>query len=215
MLDLIGTGLAHHDFPLEDGFFAGCILGRKNAYPSKGTCTLRAPCLRASGNPSAGGNETAAYFCGITVGWVKALVYTLAPVLAPSLASCSWSSTARQGRPGNGIRAGHHRLGGHGRRESLGGRDSLLGAVLGMLIFGVLRNAPRIPGRPFTVGSSSVSWSSSGQKYFGWERESVRLLAEIKDGAPVDLGRHRFRGGRVTAAKVEEYVAAWKKLESH
>jgi ribose transport system substrate-binding protein len=53
-----------------------------------------------------------------------------------------------------------------------------------------------------------------GQKYFGWGSEPVRLLVEIKAGrlpaspiidSGVDL---------VTAANVEQYLEAWRKLES-
>ena len=52
-----------------------------------------------------------------------------------------------------------------------------------------------------------------GQKYFGWGREAVRLLADIKAGkmpaSPVvDSGLDV-----VTAANVDEYVARWKELE--
>jgi ribose transport system substrate-binding protein len=52
-----------------------------------------------------------------------------------------------------------------------------------------------------------------GQKYFGWGSESVRLLADIKAGkmpaSPIiDSGVDI-----VTAANVDEYVVAWKKLE--
>jgi len=53
-----------------------------------------------------------------------------------------------------------------------------------------------------------------GQKYFGWGAEPVRILAEIKAGRPpaspiIDSGVDV-----VTAANVDEYVAAWKKLEA-
>src|SRR5262245_18805953 len=52
-----------------------------------------------------------------------------------------------------------------------------------------------------------------GQKYFGWGSESVRLLADIKAGKPpaspiIDSGVDV-----VTAANVDDYVLAWKKME--
>ena len=53
-----------------------------------------------------------------------------------------------------------------------------------------------------------------GQKYFGWGAEPVRILSEFKAGRPpaspiIDSGVDV-----VTAANVDEYVAAWKKLEA-
>jgi ribose transport system substrate-binding protein len=53
-----------------------------------------------------------------------------------------------------------------------------------------------------------------GQKYFGWGAEPVRILSELKAGKPpaspiVDSGVDI-----VTAANVDAYVAAWKKLEA-
>jgi ribose transport system substrate-binding protein len=52
-----------------------------------------------------------------------------------------------------------------------------------------------------------------GQKYFGWGGESVRLLADIKNGRPpaspiIDSGVDI-----VTAANVDEYVRQWNALE--
>ena len=53
-----------------------------------------------------------------------------------------------------------------------------------------------------------------GQKYFGWGAEPIGILSEFRAGKPpaspiVDSGVDV-----VTAANVDEYVAAWKKLEA-
>jgi ribose transport system substrate-binding protein len=53
-----------------------------------------------------------------------------------------------------------------------------------------------------------------GQKYFGWGSESVRLLADIKNGKPpaspiIDSGVDV-----VTAANVDQYVRQWSALEN-
>jgi len=51
-----------------------------------------------------------------------------------------------------------------------------------------------------------------GQKYFGWGSESVRLLKEIKAGRPPTSSVIDSGVDVVTAANVDEYLAAWKKL---
>ena len=98
-----------------------------------------------------GGNETAALFSGIAVGRVKTSVYVLGGVLAARGRDRARARAGPgQGRPCDRLRAGYHRLGGGRRREPAGGRGSVMGAVLGTLIFGVLRNAlPQIPGATF------------------------------------------------------------------
>ena len=57
---------------------------------------------------------------------------------------------AGEGGPRHGLRARHHRVGRRRRRQPLGRARSVIGAVLGALIFGVLRNAlAQIPGATF------------------------------------------------------------------
>jgi ribose/xylose/arabinose/galactoside ABC-type transport system permease subunit len=100
---------------------------------------------------SVGGNETAALFSGIAVGRIKASVY----VLSASLAAVSGVVLALvQGQGKADLATGYELdiiasavVGG---ASLSGGRGSVLGAVLGTLIFGVLRNAlPQIPGATF------------------------------------------------------------------
>jgi ribose/xylose/arabinose/galactoside ABC-type transport system permease subunit len=100
---------------------------------------------------SIGGNETAALFSGIAVSRVKASVY----LLSASLAAVSGIVLALvQGQGKADLATGYELdiiasavVGG---ASLSGGRGSVLGAVLGTLIFGVLRNAlPQIPGATF------------------------------------------------------------------
>lgn len=100
---------------------------------------------------SVGGNETAALFSGIAVGRIKASVY----VLSASLAAVSGVVLALvQGQGKADLATGYELdiiasavVGG---ASLSGGRGSVMGAVLGTLIFGVLRNAlPQIPGATF------------------------------------------------------------------
>jgi ribose/xylose/arabinose/galactoside ABC-type transport system permease subunit len=98
-----------------------------------------------------GGNETAAVFSGIRVGRVKLLVYTFAAVLA---SVSGIILIVAQGQAKADLAMGYELdiiasavVGG---ASLSGGRGSVLGAVLGTLIFGVLRNAlPQIPGATF------------------------------------------------------------------
>jgi ribose/xylose/arabinose/galactoside ABC-type transport system permease subunit len=84
---------------------------------------------------STGGNETAALFSGIAVGRVKASVYLLSGMLADLATGYELDIIASAVVGGASL---------------AGGRGSVLGAVLGTLIFGVLRNAlPQIPGATF------------------------------------------------------------------
>ena len=98
-----------------------------------------------------GGNETAALFSGIRIGRVKTLVYTLAGALA---AISGVILVLVQGQAKADLATGYELdiiasavVGG---ASLSGGRGSVAGAVLGTLIFGVLRNAlPQISGATF------------------------------------------------------------------
>ena len=98
-----------------------------------------------------GGNETAARYSGVRVGVVQTSVYVAAAMLA---AVSGIALTIVQGQGKADLAMGYELdiiasavVGG----ASLGGgRGSVVGAVLGALIFGVLRNAlPQIPGATF------------------------------------------------------------------
>jgi ribose/xylose/arabinose/galactoside ABC-type transport system permease subunit len=98
-----------------------------------------------------GGNETAALFSGIAVNRVKTSVYVISGVLA----AVSWIVLVLvQGQGKADLATGYELdiiassvVGG---ASLAGGRGSVIGAVLGTLIFGVLRNAlPQIPGATF------------------------------------------------------------------
>jgi len=98
-----------------------------------------------------GGNETAALFSGIRVGKVKASVYIVAAVLA-SLSGVILVVIQGQGRAdlATGYELDIIASAVVGGASLTGGRGSVVGAVLGTLIFGVLRNAlPQIPGATF------------------------------------------------------------------
>ena len=98
-----------------------------------------------------GGNETAARYSGVRVGLVKASVYLAAAMLA---AVSGIALTIVQGQGKADLAMGYELdiiasavVGG---ASLAGGRGSVVGAVLGALIFGVLRNAlPQIPGATF------------------------------------------------------------------
>lgn len=98
-----------------------------------------------------GGNEIAARYSGIRVGGVKLWVYLVSAVLA---ALSGVILTLSQGQAKADLATGYELdiiasavVGG---ASLAGGRGSVLGAVLGTLIFGVLRNAlPQIPGATF------------------------------------------------------------------
>jgi len=98
-----------------------------------------------------GGNETAALFSGIRVGKVKASVYIVAALLA-SLSGVILVVIQGQGRAdlATGYELDIIASAVVGGASLTGGRGSVAGAVLGTLIFGVLRNAlPQIPGATF------------------------------------------------------------------
>jgi ribose/xylose/arabinose/galactoside ABC-type transport system permease subunit len=98
-----------------------------------------------------GGNETAALFSGIRVGRVKTLVYVVAGLLA-GVSGVILSLVQGQGKAdlATGYELDIIASAVVGGASLSGGRGSVLGAVLGTLIFGVLRNAlPQIPGATF------------------------------------------------------------------
>ena len=98
-----------------------------------------------------GGNETAALYSGIAVGRVKTSVYLLAGTLA-AVAGCVLVVVQGQGKAdlATGYELDIIASAVVGGASLSGGRGSVLGAVLGTLIFGVLRNAlPQIPGATF------------------------------------------------------------------
>jgi len=98
-----------------------------------------------------GGNETAALYSGIAVGRVKTSVYLLAGTLA-AVAGVVLVVVQGQGKAdlATGYELDIIASAVVGGASLSGGRGSVLGAVLGTLIFGVLRNAlPQIPGATF------------------------------------------------------------------
>ena len=98
-----------------------------------------------------GGNETAALYSGIAVGKVKSSVYLLAATLA-AIAGIVLVVVQGQGKAdlATGYELDIIASAVVGGASLSGGRGSVLGAVLGTLIFGVLRNAlPQIPGATF------------------------------------------------------------------
>jgi ribose/xylose/arabinose/galactoside ABC-type transport system permease subunit len=98
-----------------------------------------------------GGNETAALYSGIAVGRVKTSVYLLAATLA-AVAGIVLVVVQGQGKAdlATGYELDIIASAVVGGASLSGGRGSVLGAVLGTLIFGVLRNAlPQIPGATF------------------------------------------------------------------
>ncbi|MEO7910037.1 MAG: ABC transporter permease, partial [Roseiflexaceae bacterium] len=98
-----------------------------------------------------GGNETAALFSGVAVGRIKTSVYILSGVLA-AVAGVVLAVVQGQGKAdlATGYELDIIASAVVGGASLSGGRGSVLGAVLGTLIFGVLRNAlPQIPGATF------------------------------------------------------------------
>jgi len=98
-----------------------------------------------------GGNQMAALYSGVSVGLVQASVYVIGAVLA---AASGVVLAVVQGQGKADLATGYELdiiasavVGG---ASLAGGRGSVVGAVLGALIFGVLRNAlPQIPGATF------------------------------------------------------------------
>lgn len=100
---------------------------------------------------SIGGNETAALFSGVSVGRIKLSVYLLSGLLA-SVAGIVLALVQGQGKAdlATGYELDIIASAVVGGASLSGGRGSVMGAVLGTLIFGVLRNAlPQIPGATF------------------------------------------------------------------
>lgn len=100
---------------------------------------------------SVGGNETAALFSGIAVGRLKTSVYMLSGLLA-AIAGVVLAVVQGQGKAdlATGYELDIIASAVVGGASLSGGRGSVMGAVLGTLIFGVLRNAlPQIPGATF------------------------------------------------------------------
>jgi ribose transport system permease protein len=100
---------------------------------------------------SVGGNETAALFSGIAVGRVKTSVYLISGVLA-AVSGVVLALVQGQGKAdlATGYELDIIASSVVGGASLAGGRGSVVGAVLGTLIFGVLRNAlPQIPGATF------------------------------------------------------------------
>jgi ribose/xylose/arabinose/galactoside ABC-type transport system permease subunit len=109
-----------------------------------------------------GGNETAALFSGIRVGRVKTSAYVIAGLLA-SISGVVLAIVQGQGKAdlASGYELDIIASAVVGGASLAGGRGSVIGAVLGALIFGVLRNAlPQIPGATFydrlTVGLAVI-----------------------------------------------------------
>jgi ribose transport system permease protein len=98
-----------------------------------------------------GGNETAALFSGVAVGRLKTSVYLLSGLLA-AMAGVVLALVQGQGKAdlATGYELDIIASAVVGGASLSGGRGSVIGAVLGTLIFGVLRNAlPQIPGATF------------------------------------------------------------------
>jgi len=98
-----------------------------------------------------GGNETAALYSGVRVGAVQASVYIIAAVLA-AMSGVALAIVQGQGKAdlAMGYELDIIASAVVGGASLAGGRGSVVGAVLGALIFGVLRNAlPQIPGATF------------------------------------------------------------------
>jgi ribose/xylose/arabinose/galactoside ABC-type transport system permease subunit len=98
-----------------------------------------------------GGNEMAALFSGVPVGLIKTSAYVLSGMLA-AVSGVVLAVVQGQGKAdlANGYELDIIASAVVGGASLAGGRGSVAGAVLGALIFGVLRNAlPQIPGATF------------------------------------------------------------------
>jgi ribose transport system permease protein len=98
-----------------------------------------------------GGNETAALFSGVPVNWIKTSAYVLSGTLA-AVSGVVLAVVQGQGKAdlASGYELDIIASAVVGGASLVGGRGSVAGAVLGALIFGVLRNAlPQIPGATF------------------------------------------------------------------
>lgn len=98
-----------------------------------------------------GGNETAALFSGVPVNRIKTSAYVLSGVLA-AVSGVVLAVVQGQGKAdlASGYELDIIASAVVGGASLVGGRGSVAGAVLGALIFGVMRNAlPQIPGATF------------------------------------------------------------------
>jgi ribose/xylose/arabinose/galactoside ABC-type transport system permease subunit len=98
-----------------------------------------------------GGNETAALYSGVRVGIIQASVYLISAMLA-ALSGIALAIVQGQGKAdlAMGYELDIIASAVVGGASLSGGRGSVIGAVLGALIFGVLRNAlPQISGATF------------------------------------------------------------------
>jgi ribose transport system permease protein len=98
-----------------------------------------------------GGNETAAHYAGVRVGRVKAFVYIVGGALS-ALSGVVLAVVQGQGKAdmATGYELDIIAAAVVGGASLSGGRASVVGAVIGSLIFGVLRNAlAQIPGGTF------------------------------------------------------------------
>ena len=98
-----------------------------------------------------GGNRTAALYSGVRVGLVEGSVYVVAAALA-AVSGLVLAVVQGQGKAdlATGYELDIIASAVVGGASLAGGRGSVVGAVLGALIFGVLRNAlPQIPGATF------------------------------------------------------------------
>lgn len=98
-----------------------------------------------------GGNETAALFSGVPVGLIKTSAYVISGLLA-AVSGVVLAVVQGQGKAdlASGYELDIIASAVVGGASLVGGRGSVAGAVLGALIFGVLRNAlPQIPGATF------------------------------------------------------------------
>lgn len=88
-----------------------------------------------------GGNETAAYLCGITVTRVKILVFTLCGLLA-GFAGMIHAAQLSQGSPNDGIGYELNAIAAVaiGGTSMAGGKGTVIGTVVGALILGILDN---------------------------------------------------------------------------
>ena len=98
-----------------------------------------------------GGNETAALFSGVPVNRIKTIAYVISGLLA-AVSGIVLAVVQGQGKAdlATGYELDIIASAVVGGASLAGGRGSVAGAVLGALIFGVLRNAlPQIPGATF------------------------------------------------------------------
>lgn len=98
-----------------------------------------------------GGNETAAYFSGVKVGWMKTIVYVCGGVLA-AVSGIIMAVIFGQGSQNlaMGYELDFIAAAVVGGASLSGGKGSVLGAMIGALIFGVLHNGlNHIPGAAY------------------------------------------------------------------